>query len=245
MKFFFKFSLMCQQSDSVPIICCRCLWLQWQIATGVANLPSVSLIPVVHLDLQISPQILEKNPNDPKAIIRGLGKMSPEKNQKQRILWHCPFKPRAVRTSAKSCLHIWYSIFYLIGHQRKINITDPNRPVFKYMSSAKISQQPGWYRSILLFPWNYKRTVISVSECSYTVYTVCFFFFRGLYDVPHFTSWRSNRHSPNFQTFKDPRRLFHGIDSLWEIDSVVELILAARRGRKELRKKREYISSRN
>jgi hypothetical protein len=36
----------------------------------VANLPSVSLIPVVHL--QISPQIFEKLGNDPNAIIRDL-----------------------------------------------------------------------------------------------------------------------------------------------------------------------------
>jgi hypothetical protein len=34
--------------------------------TPVANLPPVSLTPVVHLDLRISPRIFEK-------IIRGLG----------------------------------------------------------------------------------------------------------------------------------------------------------------------------
>jgi hypothetical protein len=40
------------------------------LAVLVANLPPVSLIPVVHLDLQISPQICEKIQNDPNAIIR-------------------------------------------------------------------------------------------------------------------------------------------------------------------------------
>jgi hypothetical protein len=39
----------------------------------VANLPTVSLTPVVHLDLRISPQIFEKIRNDPSGIFRGLG----------------------------------------------------------------------------------------------------------------------------------------------------------------------------
>ncbi len=39
----------------------------------MANLPPVSLIPVVHLDLQISSRIFEKVRNDPDAIIRALG----------------------------------------------------------------------------------------------------------------------------------------------------------------------------
>jgi hypothetical protein len=44
--FFFKFILSCQQFDN----CSHCL-------RPVANLPPVSLAPVVHLDLQISPRI--------------------------------------------------------------------------------------------------------------------------------------------------------------------------------------------
>jgi hypothetical protein len=39
----------------------------------VANLLPVSLIPVVHLDLQISPRIFEKIRNDPSVKFRGLG----------------------------------------------------------------------------------------------------------------------------------------------------------------------------
>ncbi len=42
------------------------------VDTG-SNLPPVSLTPVVHLDLRISPRIFEKIRNDPNAIIRGLG----------------------------------------------------------------------------------------------------------------------------------------------------------------------------
>jgi hypothetical protein len=39
----------------------------------VANLPPVSLIPVVHLYLRISPQIFEKIRNGPNKILWGLG----------------------------------------------------------------------------------------------------------------------------------------------------------------------------
>jgi hypothetical protein len=37
------------------------------------SVPPVSLIPVVHLDLRISPRIFEKFRNDPNVIFRGLG----------------------------------------------------------------------------------------------------------------------------------------------------------------------------
>ncbi len=41
--------------------------------TVLANLPPVSLIPVVYLDLRISPRIFEKIRDDPNVIFRGLG----------------------------------------------------------------------------------------------------------------------------------------------------------------------------
>jgi hypothetical protein len=48
-----------------------------KFAAGVVdtggNLPQVSLTPVVHLDLRISPRIFEKIRNDHNVIIRGLG----------------------------------------------------------------------------------------------------------------------------------------------------------------------------
>ncbi len=48
-----------------------------KFAAGVVdtggNLPPVSLTPVVHLNLRISPQIFEKIRNDSDVIIRGLG----------------------------------------------------------------------------------------------------------------------------------------------------------------------------
>jgi hypothetical protein len=51
--------------------------LMAKFAAGVvdtgSNLPPVSLTPVVHLDLRISPRIFEKIRNDPNVMIRGLG----------------------------------------------------------------------------------------------------------------------------------------------------------------------------
>jgi hypothetical protein len=43
------------------------------LLTPVANLPPVSLTPVVHLDLRISPRIFEEIRNYPYVITRGLG----------------------------------------------------------------------------------------------------------------------------------------------------------------------------
>ncbi len=57
-----------------------------------AILPKVSLIPVVHLDLRLSPRIFEKFRNGPNAILWGWGEADHQKNQKQKISWHCPFK---------------------------------------------------------------------------------------------------------------------------------------------------------
>jgi hypothetical protein len=51
--FSFKFTLRCQQSDIVPIIC---HWYQQHQWYRRQNFPPVTLIPVVHRDLRISPQ---------------------------------------------------------------------------------------------------------------------------------------------------------------------------------------------
>jgi hypothetical protein len=54
-------------------------------AVPVANLPTVSLIPVVHLNLRISPRIFKKIQNDSNAISGAWGKMIHEKDLKQKI----------------------------------------------------------------------------------------------------------------------------------------------------------------
>jgi hypothetical protein len=43
------------------------------------------LIPVMHLDLRISPRIFEKNRNGLNGILWGWGKLIHEKKQKQKI----------------------------------------------------------------------------------------------------------------------------------------------------------------
>ncbi len=53
-----------------------CLQVLFQVSAAwycSHYLPPVSLTPVVHLDLRISPQIFEKIRNDSNVIIRGLG----------------------------------------------------------------------------------------------------------------------------------------------------------------------------
>ncbi len=50
----------------------------------VANLPPMSFVAVVHLDLRISPQIFEKNRNDPNFIFEGLGEDDSAKILKQK-----------------------------------------------------------------------------------------------------------------------------------------------------------------
>jgi hypothetical protein len=47
---------------------------------------------VVHLDLRLSPRIFEKIRNGPNAILWGWGEADSQKNQKQKISLHCPFK---------------------------------------------------------------------------------------------------------------------------------------------------------
>ncbi len=54
------------------------------------HLPPVTMTPVVHLEPQISPRIFENIRNS--RILRCLGELIHEKNQKSKISWHCPFK---------------------------------------------------------------------------------------------------------------------------------------------------------
>ena len=63
-------------------ICRRCRSHRGQIL--------MLLIRVVHLDLRISPWIFKKIWNGPNGLLCGWGKLIHEKNQMQKILWHCP-----------------------------------------------------------------------------------------------------------------------------------------------------------
>jgi hypothetical protein len=81
----------------------------------VANLPPVSLILVVHLDLWISPRIFE-------TVLMGYsgagGKLIHEKNQKQKLLWRCPFNGMDIfllETKGQALQHAWHGFHYSLG----------------------------------------------------------------------------------------------------------------------------------
>ncbi len=56
------------------------------------HLLPVSTTPVFNLELGISPWIFEKFETVPLEYSGAGGKLIHEKNQKQKISWHCPFK---------------------------------------------------------------------------------------------------------------------------------------------------------
>jgi hypothetical protein len=88
----------------LPSSCHRYRWHRWQIMGTISgcwdlkvnmfedffHLPQVSTTTVVHLELRISPRILEKIRNGPNGIrTQGLGG---KWFKKSKISWHCPFK---------------------------------------------------------------------------------------------------------------------------------------------------------
>ncbi len=111
--FAFKFTFRCLQPDIDPMptvsltpvtichrrrchrwqICRRYCWHWWQICHRCQqhkwnwwkNLLPVSLTPVVHLDLRISPQIFDKIWNDPNVIFRGFMKKTLSKNSRDTV----------------------------------------------------------------------------------------------------------------------------------------------------------------
>jgi hypothetical protein len=60
------------------------------------HLPPVWLTPVANLELRISLRIFEKLETILMEYSGAGGKLIHEKNQKQKISWHCPFKPKRV-----------------------------------------------------------------------------------------------------------------------------------------------------
>ncbi len=111
-----------------------------KIQNGQNYLPPVSFIPVVHIDLQISPRIFEKIRNDPDFIFSGLGgRWFMKKNLKQKISWHCPFNPpRAhgagvrAKVPAAGVHHAYYSAEIIMGRKLGILHTSPSPRTMKY-----------------------------------------------------------------------------------------------------------------
>ncbi len=98
---FFKFILSCQQSDN----CSHCL--PPGSFTPVANLTLVSLIPVVHLDLRISPRIFEKIRTGPNGILWGWGETDSWKKLAAKNSWTCPFKTTAKKRGRLQMYFLW------------------------------------------------------------------------------------------------------------------------------------------
>ncbi len=94
---YINFCLQVHFKVSAAWYCCRYL-------PPVSTTP-VSLIPVVHLDSRISPRIFEKFRNGLNGTLwGGGGKLIHEKNQKQKISWHCPFNKHG--NTINYCNHI-------------------------------------------------------------------------------------------------------------------------------------------
>jgi hypothetical protein len=85
--FAFKFTLRSQQPDIVPIICHRCHWHRWQICKFGRWYRWCSF----------TSEYLGAFSKKFETVLKGYsgagGKLIHEKNQKQKISWHCPFKP--------------------------------------------------------------------------------------------------------------------------------------------------------
>ncbi len=83
--FAFKFTLRSHQPDIVPIICHRCRWYQWCTLTC---------------------EYLREFSKKFKTVLLGDSwagkKLSHEKNQKQKISWHCPFKELITKAAVLS-----------------------------------------------------------------------------------------------------------------------------------------------
>ncbi len=73
--FAFKFSLRCLQPDIVPIICHRCRWYRWWTLT-----------------CEYLREFSKKFETVLMQYSRAGGKLIHQKNQKQKISWHCLFK---------------------------------------------------------------------------------------------------------------------------------------------------------
>ncbi len=92
--------------------------------TPVANLPPVSLIPV--------------------SLSGAWGKVIHEKNRKQKISWHCPFKQ--LRLCCTGTYTVQYCSFGIGDHHVQIfSVQENSGPEFaNLLRSPGIDSQPGW-----------------------------------------------------------------------------------------------------
>ncbi len=106
------------------------------------NLPLLSMTPVVHLELRISPRIFEKIRNGPNGTLRSLGETdSWKKNQKSKISWHYPFKS----VSRKSFIVSFFSDCLSANFENCIDFPDVrrafNQESFQSFSSEEVLRE--------------------------------------------------------------------------------------------------------
>ncbi len=122
------------------------------VDTG-SNLPPVSLIRMVHLDFRISPRILEKF----KTVLMGYsgagGKMTHEKNQKQKISRDCPFKCNSLVAPFLKLSERTWSVVYTDCFMVFISLLDCMYIMCDWIASGRIlithhSRKLFWDRSV-------------------------------------------------------------------------------------------------
>jgi hypothetical protein len=130
--FAFKFTLRYLQPDIYPIVCHRCRWHRRQICHRYQkqywnwwqNLPPLSLIPAANLppvrcrwyrwcilSCEYLREFSKKFETALMVYSGAWGKLIHEKNQKQKISWHCPFK-RFYKSRRKRYQENFYLYFY-------------------------------------------------------------------------------------------------------------------------------------
>ncbi len=89
---------------------------------------------MVRIDLRISPRIFEKIWNGPKRILWGWGKLIRQKNQKQKISWHCPFNVRnsfvVLSPGNRTIFCVWFQAdfsWYIVAWGIKDNSQVPGK----------------------------------------------------------------------------------------------------------------------
>ncbi len=96
---------------------------------------SMSMTPVVRLELQNSLLIFEQIRNGPNGTLRGLGELIHGINLKSKISWHCPFKSYQAVRKLPGCL---ISLKQFDSHEDFLGLSAEQPDFyFLYVHSAK------------------------------------------------------------------------------------------------------------
>ncbi len=108
------------------------------LAVLVANLPPLSLIPVVHLDLQISPRIFEKNWKNPMLLLKGLGEDDSRKKPETKNLVTLSLKYMKNSVQCRKVKHNGTHYTLCNGNASKTNANESfDNGVFFYIEAKR------------------------------------------------------------------------------------------------------------